>query len=164
MWFRIELHKDGSVASAEQVDERLKDGRHVFYVESDSKEHACINALRQYEAYKERQRLGKQAARAKRAAAGGCTECGAPANGRRRCEACLKRDREVRYLGAAPNTRGVVTPHVQELRLQRAGRSQRAHILSEVLEVAMSMRAGIAFISWLRAERDAAENGKVAAE
>ena len=58
----------------------------------------------------------------------------------------------------------VVDDDAAELTRWRHSRVKLA-ILNEVLGAAVQMRAGVAFISWLRAERDAAESGKaVAAE
>jgi hypothetical protein len=165
-WYRIEIQKDGSVASCECVGPSAGDrGGRVFYIESDSETWAIASAISRYKSYLERQRESVQARRESRKSAGLCTECGQPApDGQRNCNPCLARHRMV-VMGTLPDgaRQGKVTPRVEELRLVRAGRSQRANILGEVLDAALRMRAGIAFISWLRAERDAAASGEATA-
>jgi hypothetical protein len=45
MWYRIELHSDGSVASCEEAASSLADGRSVHFVEADTKEDAIAILL-----------------------------------------------------------------------------------------------------------------------
>lgn len=164
MWFRIEIRKDGSLATCQMAEGSVRDGgNRVFYVEAEDAASAASEAVSRYKRYLERQRESVQARRVERKEAGLCVSCGEPSE-TRQCEQCLKRHRMV-VKGTLPEgaRQGKITPHIEELRLERAGRSQRYHILDEVLSAAIRMKAGIAFISWLRAERDAAEAGKVQA-
>lgn len=166
-WFRIEMNKDGSVAASQCVGPSSGDkGSRVFYIEAESETFAIAAAVSRYRSYLDRQRTDMANGRAARKAACLCRDCGAPvSDGMLRCRICLDHEKDVRHNDKPPGVRGVVRPIVQELRLERAGRSQRFHIIEEILRAAIRMKAGIAFISWLRAERDAAEGGKsVAAE
>ncbi len=45
MWFRVEVHKDGSVSSCTEVEACTKAGKHVRYVEADSRDKACAAAV-----------------------------------------------------------------------------------------------------------------------
>lgn len=168
MWWRVECRKDGSLASCQMAEGSVREGgNRVFYVEAEDAASAASQAVARYQRYLKNQRESVQSRREERKANGLCTECGEPApNGQRNCNPCLARHRMV-VKGTLPEgaRQGKVTPRVKEIRLIRAGRSQRAAILAEILEAAISMKAGVRFISWLRAERDAAESGKaVAAE
>ena len=173
MWWRIEVRKDGGIAACTMAEASARDGgNRVFYIEADDAASAASQAVARYRRYLETQRESMAARRAERKQAGQCRDCGGPigdvvdhGRGRIRCAACVKRMMDVRRRVIEPGKQGVMTPRVQELKLERAGRSQRATILNEILDAAIAMKAGVRFISWLRAERDAAESGKaVAAE
>lgn len=75
MWFRVELHKDGSVASCEVVEGKLRDGKHVVYVEADSKEKAVTDAVAWYKRIRDRNLATKIRLRTEKR----CVDCGAPA-------------------------------------------------------------------------------------
>ena len=165
MWFRVELNKDGSVSTCTHVEARSTEaGRQVYYIEAESDTFACASAVSRYKAYIDRQRESMVERRAARKAAGLCRECQKPVgNGKLRCAECLAHERDIRYHGKPAGTRGVVRPVVLEQRLEAAGRSQRERILQEVLDAALSMRAGLAFISWLRNQLMHARSTRVAA-
>lgn len=78
MWFRVELHKDGSVASCETVEGKLKDGKHVFYVEADTKAAALSKVVRQYQRSLEIGRASGRARSERLRAENKCWRCGKP--------------------------------------------------------------------------------------
>lgn len=90
MWFRIELHKDGSVASCAEVEGSFKDSKHVLFVEADNKQTAIRDAARRY-----RERFRKATnERYHRQRAKGLCMCGAPLTGKTKCEKCLAEQNE----------------------------------------------------------------------
>lgn len=107
MWFRVELHKDGSVASCETVEGKLNDGKHVFYVEADTKEKALAHVVLMHRRHLERSRIKEAARRARRANEERCRDCHQPkVAGKTLCEEHLRRQREsqrrLREHGARP--------------------------------------------------------------
>jgi hypothetical protein len=164
MWFRVELNRDGSVLSCREVEAQLPgEGRHVYYIDAQLKQYAIGSAQQRYERYKARQRESVQERRNKRREQSLCPECGAATSGGVWCEGCLERKRGLRAGSVKPGKQGVIAARVQEMKLGAAGKSQRVAILEQVLDAAVSMRAGIAFISWLRGELEAARNGRAEA-
>lgn len=81
MWFRIETHRDGSIASCVQVEGSIKDGRGVHYVEADSKQQAISILVARYDRRREKGKLLKRELRAKRKAAAICCQCQKPTDG-----------------------------------------------------------------------------------
>jgi N-methylhydantoinase A/oxoprolinase/acetone carboxylase beta subunit len=49
MWYRLEIGKDGSIASCTEVAASFEDGKHVRYVEADSQTEALAKALTWYQ-------------------------------------------------------------------------------------------------------------------
>jgi hypothetical protein len=95
MWFRIELHKDGSVATCDEVEGSFKDTRTVHYVEADSKAQA-INALAaRWERLREENRKRQAQRYADRRASGRCYQCGDDSDGYL-CSRCAARKNEAR--------------------------------------------------------------------
>jgi hypothetical protein len=104
MWYRIELNKDGSVASCTEVEACVLEGRNVRYVEANSKFLACVLVQKWWKNRAQENRREKKMAD-RRFQAGLC-KCGATAKpGRQRCPGCQARSaqlkREVRA-GRAP--------------------------------------------------------------
>lgn len=158
MWFRIELNKDGSVLKAEHVEARLPGaGRFVVYVDAETKELAMASAVGRYQRYLEKQRADMRARREVRKAQGRCRDCGKPGTTGYLCAGCAERQNALRRRGRTGF--GSVEPR------PRGVHSQREIILAEVLEQAVALRAGVAFLSWLRNELEAARSihGKAAA-
>jgi hypothetical protein len=89
MWYRIELNKDGSVKSCAEVEACIVEGKHIRYVEADSRASAVglVQAWwRQRAAVAERTRNYRQK---------GLCDCSRPVErGRKSCEACRSRRRE----------------------------------------------------------------------
>lgn len=75
MWFRVELHKDGSVASCETVEGKLKDGKHVFYVEAETREKALKEVVRRYQRSLDYHREYERRRRETRRANNQCSRC-----------------------------------------------------------------------------------------
>ncbi len=161
MWFRIEMNKDGSVLKAEHVEAKLTGGgRFVVYVDAETKESAIASAVSRYQRYLEKQRTDKKARVDARKNSGRCVDCGRPGVlGRVRCQRCAERLNAYRQ-------RGRGRPHELPAPIPAGSRSQRAIILAEVMDQALALRAGVAFLSWLRNELEHARSayGKVAAE
>jgi hypothetical protein len=90
MWFRIELHKDGSVASCTEVEGSFSgSGKSVHYVEADTKA-AAIQILA--DKYKKR-RAAEKTRRQDKRAAGICVNCPASTDGGPLCVACRLKHR-----------------------------------------------------------------------
>jgi hypothetical protein len=49
MWFRVQLRKDGSIASCASVEAGKSDGEHVRYIEAPDRAKACAEALAWWE-------------------------------------------------------------------------------------------------------------------
>lgn len=88
MIFRIELNKDGSLRSegCHYVEQSLKNGCHVRYIEADSLENACQIALEWYQKMRARNNQQKRQARVRAMAAGVCRSCLC----RKACEGCVQ--------------------------------------------------------------------------
>jgi hypothetical protein len=78
MWFRIELHKDGSVSSCVEVEGSFKDSKTVHYVEADSKEDAIGKLKARWELYRERRTAKNERERLRRKNLGLCERYGCP--------------------------------------------------------------------------------------
>lgn len=96
MWFRVEIRKDGGIASCEQVSGSIgEQGSSVFYVEAESKEAAIALSA---ERWRERKRAREQALKELREKADritGLCACGNPLEPfRAKCRACLDAYRE----------------------------------------------------------------------
>jgi|1185.fasta_scaffold216915_2 hypothetical protein len=151
MWFRIELNKDGGISSCVQTEASQSDaGKKVYYIEADSAAEAASAAVVRYRDYLKRQSESVNSRRAERRSAGQCPRCGVPVTEGTWCADCLEHHNGIRNGRIKPGKQGRVSPRVQEMRLVAAGRSQREAILSEILDAAIRMRAGVAFTSWLR--------------
>ena len=101
MWFKIELEKDGAIKTCVEVGVSLCEGRHVLYIEADSKEKACAQVAALWRARLARDYARKRAWRDAQTAKGQCTKCVTPAKpGARMCQRHLdimkQRDREIR--------------------------------------------------------------------
>lgn len=164
MWFRVEVHKDGSVKSCDQVDGSLKNGLHVVYVEADSSEEAAVKAKSYVENIRARWlRAGEK--RKARIAAGLCRLCGVPAP---EGSLCSKHQRKQR---AADQRRrdGTAVPRPKLTDMDRVARDrahnavhkktraerQRLYALQDALRAYTENPDG--FIEWLNREiREAA--------
>lgn len=144
MWFRVELNKDGSVASCTEAGPSFpeKGGGRIYYIEADTKESALATGLRRYKEYLESQRVAASERRKKLREHGLCRDCrnpldpGAARSGRRaRCAECARRAFEQRYRGAPVGTRGV--PRPDTITKQRA--EYRAEVFREVAAAAQRM-------------------------
>lgn len=95
MWFRVELHKDGSVASCAQVASSFENGRTVRYVEADSPD-AAIELVRRWRKSLDLQKLRVQKYKGEARQAGICVSCmhAQAVPGRVCCESCAARQRE----------------------------------------------------------------------
>lgn len=112
MWFRIELHKDGSVASCTEVEGSIKDSKHVFYVEADSKTAALrLIAKNWREKHRRDQSIRNKARLNRLREQGRCFDCEDPAMpGHRRCETDMRRHRELTNARRAAKRDGTFKP------------------------------------------------------
>ncbi len=131
MWFRVELHKDGSVASCETVEGKLKDGKHVFYVEAETKEKALADVVSMYRKVLERARRGANARYSKRRAANSCGACDSPpVPGKTLCEKHLRNSLEI-YRRARDRKRGLLPQAPRLSEEERATREESKRLERE---------------------------------
>ncbi len=72
MIYRVEIRKDGSIASCVEVESAVKDRGRVYYVEAEDKVRACVLAKKSFE----RLAAGYLRIQAERQANGICKACG----------------------------------------------------------------------------------------
>lgn len=132
MWFKVEVNKDGSVATCEQVDVSLKSGVSVVYIEAESKEKAIekavayverirLKARRSYEKNREKILAADRARRAARAKAGICSRCDEKAVASGYCEAHRVVYNEQRAAAKRDKRRGIFVKKTTSIDpLQRA--------------------------------------------
>lgn len=109
MWFRIELHKDNSIASCVQVSDSRNDGRAVHYIEAANKEDAIKTLLARYDLNNERRRQAVKNRTERLRAEGLCRKCGrvpCGGDGMFYCAGCL--DKKKDYQQAVKNGQPVV--------------------------------------------------------
>lgn len=99
MIYRVEIRKDGAIASCDVVESALKDGGRVFYVDALNKEEACHKAKSQFNSLVSKGEAAKQQ--------GICKWClVAPAVGKIYCRECKSKHnalgRESRKINALP--------------------------------------------------------------
>lgn len=51
MFWKVELHKDGSIRTVEPCTEKAENGGHIIYVEAPDKAEACTEAVKWYRAW-----------------------------------------------------------------------------------------------------------------
>lgn len=104
-WWRVELGKDGAIKSCEEVDETSKQGRHVRFVEAQTKAEACSYAKKWYAKNLERDRKRGREKRKILQEQGLCTSCGKrPLETKHLCICCrdrINRRRNERYAGSS---------------------------------------------------------------
>lgn len=149
MWFRIEFDKSGSVVSCTEGEASVKAGRHVVYVEAESKKEAIPLAKRYF------MRLDKARAKyAAKRARGVCAQCPFPAiEGKSLCHSCAERQRESverRKAGLTRPRKVYSTPAQaqQAFENQTSGAYRDLRILEEVMQAWTTERSD--FGNWLR--------------
>lgn len=111
MWYRIELNKDGSIATCVEVEESHRNSRSVRYVEAVSREEACAAILLWHKNEKDRSIRNYE----KRRRAGLCYCCGAPARpGMSECADCSDRKNAHKRAVRAGLTEKVARPHAAD--------------------------------------------------
>ena len=149
MWFRIEFDKSGSVVSCTEGEASVKEGRHVVYIEAESKKDAIPLAQKYF------MRLHKLRANyvAKRAA-GRCVQCPFPAvEGKSLCHSCAERNRESierRKKGLAQPRKIYATPDQAQKAFenQTSAAYRELRVLEEVMQAWNTERGD--FGNWLR--------------
>jgi len=149
MWFRIEFDKSGSVVSCTEGEASVKEGRHVVYIEAETKSEAIPLAQKYF------MRLEKARANyvAKRAS-GLCAKCPFPAvEGKVLCHSCAKRQREAserRAAGLARPKKVYASPAQAQASFenQTSPAYRELKVLEEVMEAWTTERSD--FGNWLR--------------
>lgn len=127
-WWRVELGKDGAIKSCEEVEETSKQGRHVRFVEAETKAEACSSAIRWVEAFRARRREEERRRLARYKSIGKCVSCGKPADAGTKCSACAKKQRERNKrlrVGVRVGTTVLSPEQALENRRKTANNSQR---------------------------------------
>lgn len=165
MWYRVELRKDGAVASCTEVEALIPEkGGRIYYIEADSKEHALKLGLARYQEYLFKQRTRKTEQRRERATVGLCRECGGPVdpdprNKRKfRCSACSKRAYNIRIGFEEKGKQGVLSDRAKTARQPDVYLAALKHVRAAFYR--MTARA---FREWLISEIDRLENSSRAA-
>ncbi len=78
MWFRVELHKDGSIASCDAVETTARSGGLVCFIDSANAAAACTAAVAWRQKYLEKKRVSTRASRARRRDIPNRCVCGGP--------------------------------------------------------------------------------------
>jgi hypothetical protein len=136
MWYRIELNKDGSVASCMEVEACISEGRNVRYVEADSRGAALkLVAAWWRRKAKDTEYYRKRAEAAR--LAGACSRCRIRprAGGAKTCAACADQNKKLRdayHTGARVKSRRKdMTDDERAAAAQRRLVSMRNHMAGE---------------------------------
>ncbi len=128
MWFRIVTNRDGSIASCEQVDSSLSNGRQTFYIEADTRAAAIKVLLDRYERNNKLRRDAAAERVSKARRDGLCSHCCKRPRGAglSYCSQCLeaKRARRAELKAGAPKLSLAASTQEQKLRAQ-AKRAQK---------------------------------------
>lgn len=131
MWFRIELNKDRSVKSCDEVESSVKDGRSVYYIEAPTKELAIKALAARWDRKQERARARYLAKVDLRWTTGKCVNCDNAARSKALvCDACYAKHSERRRqrLAGVKLTRlpAATTPEEKAASVIKARESSRA--------------------------------------
>lgn len=173
-WFAVEQHADGSLGAVTEAPAKGRNGSVVRYYEAVDAADACAQAKEWYENYSKVHARGAAAGRARKMAAGKCTNCGinkGPDATRWHCRGCADkqnaRDRERTRLGCVTLPKKSV--NVAEMRdkrraLDEKGRERKIKlsgslweynkglIFSKALKESYAFTNLFQFQEWLRAQ------------
>lgn len=95
MWYKVQLRKDGSIASCDLVSDSIVSGNGVFFVEADSPARACICAKKLWVEKYDTGRAKIRDRQKKRRESGICRQCSAPVlvPGNTACVDCQEKKR-----------------------------------------------------------------------
>lgn len=155
-WFKIEMGKDGSIFSCEEVAAKGRDGSVVRFYEAATAAEACSSAKAWHEHHKAVKSRINKVAREKAKAAGKCSNClwRQTASKRSLCQYCMDRNlnRKKAVAQGAPRRILLTADQVKERVAERSRKyKRRRHFLTKMLSKLDELSPGeaLAFRAWL---------------